>query len=267
MSYFQSLFSGFSWRMQPPITQFERMLDWKLLRGSHEFPGPDGGTCVNEAALVAAGYPYRAVYSVQDLPASFSRPIAMLALCLNDTVEDEQRQKLLLPFVTQLSGSADSAAVEMQRAQVILERTIRDVLLPALQQAGHDDCLEYDCLSEKGWSAAGLATALRRLRGSLIRRSLISACDHAYNAAVQLEAARPTEVVFCAFLTMREIAGFEGSRGCAIYEHAAEILKAALAIGKQATEEPEGIVDKRLQEARRKPLPRRRAARTLQLIS
>ena len=23
---------------------FNRMLNWKLLRGSHEFPGPDGGT-------------------------------------------------------------------------------------------------------------------------------------------------------------------------------------------------------------------------------
>src|SRR5262245_539250 len=68
MSYLQRLLNGFSRRAQP-IAQFERMLDWKLLRGSHEFPGPDGGTCVNEAALVAAGYPYRAVYSVQDLPA------------------------------------------------------------------------------------------------------------------------------------------------------------------------------------------------------
>src|SRR5262245_14054520 len=25
--------------------QFQRMLEWKLLRGSHEFPGLDGGTC------------------------------------------------------------------------------------------------------------------------------------------------------------------------------------------------------------------------------
>src|SRR5258706_9559072 len=88
--------------------QFQRMLDWKLLRGSHEFPGPDGGTCINEAAIVAAGYPYRAVYCVKDLPASFSRPISMLALCLNDTLEDELRQDLLTPFVARLGGSADS---------------------------------------------------------------------------------------------------------------------------------------------------------------
>lgn len=30
-------------------------LDWKLLKGSHQFPGPEGGTCINEAAIIAAG--------------------------------------------------------------------------------------------------------------------------------------------------------------------------------------------------------------------
>ena len=73
---------------------FHRMLNWKLLRGSHEFPGPDGGTCVNEAAIVAAGYPYRPIYRVRDLPASFSRPIALFALCLNDTLEDVDRMRI-----------------------------------------------------------------------------------------------------------------------------------------------------------------------------
>src|SRR5262244_2806915 len=71
---------------------FRRMLEWKLLGGSHEFPGPDGGTCINEAALVAAGYPYRAIYRAKLLPASSARPIAMLALCPNDTLDDERRQ-------------------------------------------------------------------------------------------------------------------------------------------------------------------------------
>src|SRR5262245_65562700 len=106
---------------------FQRMLDWKLLRGSHEFPGPDGGTCINEAAIVAAGYPYRAVYCVKDLPASFSRPISMLALCLNDTLEDELRQELLIPFVTRLGGSADTPKVEMTRAELMLQRTVADI--------------------------------------------------------------------------------------------------------------------------------------------
>src|SRR5215471_5846319 len=103
---------------------FQRMLEWKLLRGSHEFPGPDGGTCVNEAAVVAAGYPYRAIYRAKDLPASFSRPIAMFALCLNDTLGDELRQELLMPFVTRLAGSADASKIEMMRAELMLNRTV-----------------------------------------------------------------------------------------------------------------------------------------------
>jgi hypothetical protein len=115
---------------------FQRMLEWKLLRGSHEFPGPDGGTCINEAAIVAAGYPYRAVYCVKDMPAGFSRPIAMLALCLNDTLEDELRQELLVPFVARLGGTADSPMIEMLRAELMLKRMAAEIMAPALVRAG-----------------------------------------------------------------------------------------------------------------------------------
>jgi hypothetical protein len=38
---------------------FDHVLNWTLKRGSHLFPGPDGGTCINEAALVAAGFEYK----------------------------------------------------------------------------------------------------------------------------------------------------------------------------------------------------------------
>src|SRR3974390_2702384 len=78
-------------RVQPtpqtaPTYDFTRMLNWKLLRGSHEFPGPDGGTCINEAAIIAAGYPYRPVRRIDDCPDSFSRPLALYAMCLNEIV-------------------------------------------------------------------------------------------------------------------------------------------------------------------------------------
>src|SRR5262245_31599953 len=92
---FNRLLNALSFRAGA-TAQFQRMLEWKLLRGSHEFPGPDGGTCVNEAAIVAAGYPYRTIYRAKDLPASFSRPIALFALCLNDTLDDALRQELLM---------------------------------------------------------------------------------------------------------------------------------------------------------------------------
>src|SRR5829696_6376353 len=47
---------------------FDHILNWKLKEGSHPFPGKDGGTCINEAALVAAGFEYRPVRRVEDMP-------------------------------------------------------------------------------------------------------------------------------------------------------------------------------------------------------
>ena len=100
---------------------FDHILNWKLKEGSHPFPGKDGGTCINEAALVAAGFEYRPVRRVEDMPQCFSRPICRLAMQLNDMANDAERQ-LLLPFVTRLA-CADTAPVERERAAYIGSRT------------------------------------------------------------------------------------------------------------------------------------------------
>src|SRR5882757_9616750 len=122
-----------------PRFDFARMLNWKILRGSHEFPGPDGGTCINEAAIVAAGYPYQAVRRIDDCPPSFSRPLALYAMCLNEIVlSDLLRQELLMPFVTRLAGSADTLEVEMARVAVIMQLTVATILPEALGRAGYD---------------------------------------------------------------------------------------------------------------------------------
>ena len=99
---------------------FNTILNWKLKRGSHTFPGKNGGTCINEAAVVAAGFPYRPVRTVYDMPAYFSRPICTLAMYLNDWASDEERQQLL-PFVTRLA-CADTAEVERAREAYIASR-------------------------------------------------------------------------------------------------------------------------------------------------
>ena len=103
---------------------FDHILNWKLKAGSHPFPGRDGGTCINEAALVAAGFEYRPIRGVEDMPECFSRPICRLAMQLNDTATDAQRQRLL-PFVTRLA-CADTTEIERKRASYI-----------GLQAAGH----------------------------------------------------------------------------------------------------------------------------------
>ena len=99
---------------------FDHILNWKLRRGSHQFPGQDGGTCINEAAVVAAGYQYRPVNSVEDMPKCFSRPICGFAMHLNDLASDAERQQLL-PFVTRLA-CADTPEVERQREAYIVSR-------------------------------------------------------------------------------------------------------------------------------------------------
>jgi hypothetical protein len=76
---------------------FEHIINWKLKLGSHPFPGKDGGTCINEAALVAAGFDYRPIRQVEEMPVCFSRPICRLAMHLNDQADDTERQRLL-PF-------------------------------------------------------------------------------------------------------------------------------------------------------------------------
>src|SRR5918998_6964847 len=92
---------------------FGYILDWELQQGSHTFPGKDGGTCINEAAIVAAGFPYQPVGSVENMPDCFSRPICRFALRMNDAATDEQRQQLL-PFVARLA-CADAPEVERER--------------------------------------------------------------------------------------------------------------------------------------------------------
>src|SRR5262245_13916065 len=192
------LFSALSSRTGV-AADFQRMLEWKLLRGSHEFPGPHGGTCVNEAAIVAAGYPYRPVYCVKDMPSSFSRPIAMLALCLNDTLEDDLRQELLMPFVARLGGTADTAKIEMRRAELMLQRTVVEIMAPALARAGYGELAERARALVTPMQLIDIARELRNSERSALHHSLISAFEHAADAVAQWRTGLPTEVVFCTF--------------------------------------------------------------------
>src|SRR5919206_3870453 len=96
---------------------FDHILNWTLKAGSHQFPGPDGGTCINEAALIAAGFAYRPIAIVQQMPSCFSRLICQLAMHLNDSVGDGERQRLL-PYVTRLA-CADTPEIERKREAYI----------------------------------------------------------------------------------------------------------------------------------------------------
>jgi hypothetical protein len=238
---------------------FERMLNWKLLRGSHEFPGPDGGTCINEAAIVAAGYPYRSVQSIDDCPASFSRPMALFALCLNDMLDDDLRQELLMPFVTRLGGSADTPEVELKRAELILRRTAAEVLAPALERDGHRELAERCRAFKTPGELIDVARSLRRESGAIVHLLLVAACDSAADAAQQLMSRRSAEVVRCASHVIGEIASMAGDgiahsgreRAMAkTHRQAAAILDAALRIGRQADAAGMDAVAERMDKAK-----------------
>src|SRR4051794_37691075 len=144
---------------------FDHILNWKLKVGSHSFPGKDGGTCINEAALVAAGFAYQPVKSVEDMPECFSRPICRLAMQLNDQASDEERQQLL-PYVTRLA-CADSPEVERARAAYIQARlpypfTFQAglaVLEGALAIGRQADALGLDTVKTRMGAAQSRATA------------------------------------------------------------------------------------------------------------
>jgi len=107
---------------------FDHIINWKLKKGSHDFPGPDGGTCINEAAIIAAGFQYKKVNSASDCPPCFSRPIAAYAIRLNDSMPDKIRNELLMPFVTRLSGTSDTKDVETARVKYMAIETVKRIL-------------------------------------------------------------------------------------------------------------------------------------------
>ncbi|CAA2137845.1 hypothetical protein [Methylobacterium bullatum] len=215
-------------------TGFEHILHWRLLAGSHPFPGPDGGTCINEAAIVAAGLPYRTIRSSSDCPPCFSAPLAAYALGLNDAMPDDQRPRLMA-FVLRLSGSADTPEVEERRVRFLALESIRRILPPLLDRAGFADlaarCDEARDLDagvsaahDAAWRGGAIAQAASRQRDW--RRGAL-ASSVARSAAAAVKSANDAR---CAAEVAEGAAPFaEG-----IWDSAATILHEALAIGRRA---------------------------------
>jgi hypothetical protein len=143
---------------------FSKILNWKLLTGSHDFPGPDGGTCINEAAIIAAGFEYKKVRCASDCPPCFSRPIASYAIHLNDSMQDNFRNELLMPFVTRLSGTADTPTVERRRQEYMIIQISKRLISMQLRALGrHDDARRFaqvETIEDVRQAALALARAL-----------------------------------------------------------------------------------------------------------
>jgi hypothetical protein len=257
MFKFKSLLNRTSPRTEttPPF-DFGRMLNWKILRGSHEFPGPDGGTCVNEAAIVAAGYPYTPVRRIDDCPASFSRPLALYAMCLNEIVlNDDLRQELLIPFVTRLAGSADTLEIDMERVALILRRTVAEILPEALEWAGRSRearrCRAVATVQEAITVVKELSGQDWHSRGIHLT-GLINSISMATEDYLAFRAVDAAQYAGTAIADVAEVIGSIGGRGSAqaaenVYRHGAVILDAALKIGNQAQSVAIDVVAKRME--------------------
>lgn len=89
-------------------------------------PGLHGGTCVNEAVLVAAGFAYREVTRILDLPWSFCRVFSQYALTLNDALPEGDPLDRLRPFTARLPGRSDGRRLADIRATHLALQAARD---------------------------------------------------------------------------------------------------------------------------------------------
>jgi hypothetical protein len=107
---------------------FQQLANFRLARGSHKQPNKGGNICVNEAAVIAAGFQYREIRDVSCLPDCFSRPVSEYAIYLNDFMMHRVRNELLVPFITRLPGTSDAPWVEEGRARLMVVETVRRIV-------------------------------------------------------------------------------------------------------------------------------------------
>lgn len=222
---------------------WNKILNWRLLSGSHKFPGPDGGTCINEAAIVAAGFKYNKVSSADDCPPCFSRVLAAYAISLNDRLPDDQRQELLIPFVTRLAGTADAIEIERQRFDFIMLGIVRTVLPFSLR--GRKDDLASECERTENYDQAIAVVSKLTLDRAL---ALDLALDLARARARALDLARARALDRALALARAR------ARAREINKAAVALLDGAMKIGKQAEPIDTDIVVGRLAKTRQHEL-------------
>src|SRR5215469_14152161 len=124
---------------------FQPLTNFRLARGSHKQPNKDGSICVNEAAVIAAGFEYRAVKDVSCLPDCFSRPVADYTIYLNDLMLHKVRNEFLMPFVLRLPGTSDSPWIETKRAEFIVIETARRIVAAEYEEVWHKPAVAMKC--------------------------------------------------------------------------------------------------------------------------
>lgn len=208
---------------------FDSIVNWKLKKGSHDFPGPDGGTCVNEAAIVAAGFEYKEVNSPKDCPPCFSRPIASYAIMINDSMPDNLRQELLMPFVMRLAGTADTEEVELKRIQFMAVEICRSIISEICMGVLERPDLAEECENVKTFKEVEniFTGRLRNYSCSHYTASYVSCC---YSTSYTANAAYVAELVYATYNRYSDSIAYASK--AKYYTIACQILNEAILLGK-----------------------------------
>ena len=204
---------------------FHQLLNWKLQTGSHKFPGPDGGTCINEAAIVVAGFKYKSISSASDCPPCFSVVFSSYLLTLNDKMPDDVRQKLI-PFATKLAGSADSNEIERERCEYIIREVTHRIIAPMLDK-------DYP----KHAKALRAANTMQEIK---VAANAAYAAATAYAAAYAAAHAAANAAAYAAYAAATAYAS--------AWDIAIDIANEAFAIGKQADPIEENVIKERIEK-------------------
>ncbi len=224
------------------ISRLEGLLDWQLKHGSHEFPGPDGGTCINEAAVVVAGFPYREVLSIADLPESFCPVIGQFTLTLNDSMPEGGTLNRLRPFAGRLAGSCDTREVALERARFLALAAARDFASIAIEAR-----------------APTAAAWLRRAEGLEAAAATIDALatrcwhDRAREALQAAQRALARALANRQAVYTAELAAIAATRAAALdqraWDAAVAVLDGVLSIGERAEPVAAALADERARAA------------------
>lgn len=220
---------------------FNNWLNWNLKHGSHEFPGPDGGTCVNEAALVVAGFSYREVTGISDLPESFCPVVSQYALTLNDAMPEGPQLNRLRPFAARLSGSSGGRKTAAMRSSFLAMQAATQFAPLALETT---DSAAAQTLREANDSETALEI-LVALTGRDWPDNVREAVGAAYRALSRT--LRGADPIYTA-----ELVAVSAARSAAVdasaWDFAIDALEGALVIGRQADPIEIELIERRAAE-------------------
>jgi len=240
--------------METPMPyDFQQLANFRLARGSHKQPNKDGNICVNEAAVIAAGFHYREIRDVSCLPDCFSRPVSGYAIYLNDFMMHRVRNELLTPFVIRLPGTSDAPWIEEERARFIVIETARRIVAAEYDEVCRKPKLAAKCCAVRFFEqvSPAMAKAQAVLPLECAKQTLkgLRACLHP-DLRVGPPCAAAAQAVARSFRNR-----FGPGADRKIWEMAAIILEKAILLGRHDGIDDPATAAERLERAKILPAP------------